>query len=52
MPVAFYKEKQARRGTSERTFVQSIDISLAEIGVFGNTRARVGSLIDQAHTLS
>ncbi|TFK33083.1 outer membrane protein Iml2/Tetratricopeptide repeat protein 39 [Crucibulum laeve] len=50
--LAFYKEKQARRGASERMFVQSIGISPAEeIGVFWNTHARVGTLIARAHIL-
>ncbi|KAF8163824.1 mitochondrial outer membrane protein IML2 [Crassisporium funariophilum] len=47
--LAFYKEKQLRRGGDERMYVQSVKISPAEGVFFWNTHARIDPSIAQAH---
>ncbi|KAF8803092.1 mitochondrial outer membrane protein IML2 [Phlegmacium glaucopus] len=48
--IAFYKEKQLRRGGNEDDFILAVKISPAEeIGIFWNIHARIDSLIAQAH---
>ncbi|KAF5323694.1 hypothetical protein D9619_012882 [Psilocybe cf. subviscida] len=48
--LAFYKEKQARKGGDPRKYIESVKISPAEeIGIFRNNYARVSPDIARAH---
>lgn len=48
--IAFYKEKQRRRGGSEEDYVQSMMISPAEeLAIFWNTHARLQMTTAEAH---
>ncbi|KAF8891625.1 hypothetical protein CPB84DRAFT_1784122 [Gymnopilus junonius] len=48
--LAFYKEKQARKGGDEKKFAQAIKINIAEeIGIFWNNHSRISASIAQIH---
>ncbi|KAF4615660.1 hypothetical protein D9613_012532 [Agrocybe pediades] len=48
--LAFWKEKQVRKGGDESKFVEAISINPAEeIGIFWNNHARITPAIAQAH---
>ncbi|KAG6897584.1 hypothetical protein C0993_007415 [Termitomyces sp. T159_Od127] len=50
--MAFYKEKQLRRGGDPKLWAQSIKISLAEeLGLFWNTHARIERRLARAHIM-